>query len=241
MAIIGISGNLQAAEKRIIYQNKPLHIVEGSLITMVENSGHTALVLPVHNKLEENVEKLVSLVDALILSGGTDISCELYNEELINERWKGQLNRDKFEMALLKKAKELNKPVLGVCRGFQLINVAYGGSLYQDIITLREGSHIHRDQEMYDTLGHTASILKDTKLFEVLGKEEIYVNSVHHQGVKQLGEGLEVMAYSDDGLVEAFRDPKEDFVWGIQWHPEWMGENEEQAKIYNEFLAHIKS
>lgn len=239
MAIIGISGNLMAAEKRPIYQNKPLHIVEASMVDLVERSGHTALILPVHNNLQENVENLVNLIDGLILSGGTDISCELYDEELLNERWKGQLNRDRFEMELLKVAKEKGKPVLGVCRGFQLINVAYGGSLFQDILTLREGSHVHRDQEMYDQLGHPASIVKGSSLHELFGQEEIYVNSIHHQGVKKLGDGLEIMAYSDDGIVEAFRDPEYPFVWGVQWHLEWMPEDANQQKIYQAFLANL--
>jgi putative glutamine amidotransferase len=240
MAIIGISGNLQGPEKRILYQNKPLHIVEGSMVEMVEKSGHTALILPVHNNLEANIENLINLVDGLILSGGTDVSSELYDEELINEKWKGQLNRDRFEIALLKKAREKNKPVLGVCRGFQIMNVAYGGSLYQDIVTLRDGSHVHRDQELYDTLGHPATILKDTILYDLLQKEEIYVNSVHHQGIKKLGDGLEIMAYSDDGLIEAIRDPQHQFVWGIQWHLEWMPEDQEQQKIYKAFLSCVQ-
>ncbi len=235
MAIIGISGNMQGPEKRILYQDKSLHLVEASMVEMVENSGHTAIILPVHHDLRENVEILINLIDGLILSGGTDISCELYNEQLLNDKWKGQIHRDKFELALLEKAKEKNKPILGVCRGFQLMNIAYGGSLFQDIVTLREGSHIHRDQELYDTLGHTATIVKGTKLYDIFQSEEIYVNSVHHQGVNKLGEGLEVMAYSDDGLVEAIRDPNYNFVWGIQWHLEWMYGNQEQLKIYEAF------
>jgi putative glutamine amidotransferase len=239
MAIIGISGNLQGPEKRILYQNKPLHLVEGSMVEMVENSGHTALVLPVHTNLEKNVDTLVSLIDGLILSGGTDVSSELYDEELLNERWKGQITRDKFEIALLQAAREKNKPVLGVCRGFQIMNVAYGGSLYQDVLTLREGTHVHRDQELYDTLGHPAHILKESGLYDILQKEEIYVNSVHHQGIKRLGDGLEIMAYSDDGLIEAIRDPRHSFIWGIQWHLEWMPADQEQQKIYQTFLKEL--
>lgn len=239
MAIIGISGNILLPDNRKVYNDKPLHMVEMSLVEIVENFGHTVIILPVHNNFERNIENLVNLVDGIILSGGTDVSCELYNEELINPNWAGQINRDKFEIALLEKAKKMNKPVLGVCRGCQLMNVAYGGSLYQDIVTLRQGSHIHRDQGMYDTLGHTATILKESKLYDLFQKEEIYINSVHHQGIKELGEGLEIMAYSDDGLIEAIRDPKEDFVWGVQWHPEWMNGNKEQEKLFQKFFSAI--
>lgn len=240
MAIIGISSNILNAEKRLVYPNKELLMIEREMNDMVEDSGHTAIILPVHREPDKHTEKLIKMIDGLILSGGTDISPSKYGEELKNERWKGQDDRDNFEISLLNKAREHNKPVLGICRGFQLINVAYGGSLYQDILTMREGSHKHRDQEVYDNLGHQAKIAEDSPLYEIFQKNEIYINSIHHQGVKKLGDGLEIMAWSDDGLIEAFRDPSEKFVWAVQWHLEWMYKKDKlQRKIFERFISSL--
>lgn len=239
MGIIGISGNIQEPEKRILYQDKSLHLAEASLIETVEKFGHTAVILPVHNNFNHNIDKLISIIDGLILSGGTDVSCELYNETLLNERWKGQIKRDKFEIELLNKAKEKNIPVLGICRGLQLINVAYGGSLYQDIVMYKEGSHPHRNQELYDKLGHNTRVIHDSPLYKLLAKEQIYTNSVHHQGIKELGYNLEIMAYSDDDVIEAIFDPRYDFLWGVQWHPEWLPDDIDQNKIFNKFFDKV--
>lgn len=240
MLVIGVTGNLMNPENRLIYPNKKLHIVEASLIEMIEKTGNVVLVLPVHHNLKA-VEKLVSRIDGLILSGGTDISCELYDEELMNERWKGQIERDNFEIAVLSEAKKQSKPILGICRGHQLINVAYQGSLFQDILSQNENCHKHRDQEEYDRLGHNIKLSQDSPLHKLLEKEEVYVNSIHHQAIKKLGNGLEIMAHSDDGLIEAIYDPNyKPFLWGVQWHPEWMSEPEKN-KVIQKFLSFADS
>lgn len=236
MAIIGVSGNIEEAKKRILYQDKSLHLAEASIIERIEKHGHTAIILPVHQDIESAVDKMIKLLDGLILSGGTDVDSESYNEKLLNEKWQGQKQRDFFEIKLLEKAKDKGIPVLGICRGLQIMNVAYKGSLYQDLLSYRENSIKHRDQEMYDNLSHKAMIIKDTPLFNIFNQEEIIINSVHHQGIKNLGEGLEIMAYSEDGLIEAIRDPNHKFVWGVQWHPEWSLDKDQQ-KIFKEFFS----
>jgi len=237
MAIIGISGNIEPPRNRKLYHNKALQLADDSLVKLVEFFGHTALIIPIHTNLDK-VKDLINIVDGVILSGGIDISPELYNEELINHEWKGQMERDVFDLALFKEARLKNKAVLGICRGFQMINIAYGGSLYQDLHSLRQNTHKHRDQELYDSLKHDLVIEKDSSLFKIFGRDKIHVNSIHHQGVKKLGEGLEVMAHSDDGIVEAIRDPLRKFIWGIQWHIEWM-QDMEQVKIAEEFFKNV--
>jgi putative glutamine amidotransferase len=238
MAIIGISANLEEAKKRILYQDKSLFLAETSIINKIEKLGHTAIILPIHKNIEDSTDKLVNIIDALILSGGTDVDPSTYNETLLNDKWKGQVERDIFEIKLLEKAQKKNIPVLGICRGLQIMNVAYKGTLYQDLLTYREKSIKHRDQEMYDNLSHHTKILKDTPLFNLFQKENIITNSVHHQGIKDLGKNLEIMAYSEDGLIEAIRDPNYNFIWGVQWHPEWSN-NIEQEMIFKEFISNI--
>ncbi|MFN8577716.1 MAG: gamma-glutamyl-gamma-aminobutyrate hydrolase family protein [Candidatus Sericytochromatia bacterium] len=238
MAIIGISANIEEAKKRILYQDKSLFLAESSIVEKVEKLGHTAIILPIHQDIEKSTSTLINIIDALILSGGSDVDPSSYNEALLNEKWKGQIQRDKFEIKLIEKAKEKNIPILGICRGLQIMNVAYKGTLYQDLLIYRENTIKHRDQEMYDNLYHKTEIIKDTPLFELFNSEMIITNSVHHQGIKDLGEGLEIMAYSEDGVIEAIRDPKYDFVWGIQWHPEWS-KDLIQENLFNKLFENI--
>ncbi|MFN8670578.1 MAG: gamma-glutamyl-gamma-aminobutyrate hydrolase family protein [Candidatus Sericytochromatia bacterium] len=239
MGIIGISANLLRAEKRTLYQNMALYYAEENIVKLIEKNGHTPLILPLLQDYEKNAVNFINIIDGLILSGGTDISCSLYNEELKNEKWKGDLERDLFEIKLLEEAKKQNKPVLGICRGFQLINVAYGGSLFQDIQTMRSNSYEHRNQEKYEKNSHAAIVLKDTWLFNLLKTEKIIINSVHHQGIKKLGKKLEVLALSNDNLIESIKAIDADFVLGIQWHPEWMDDKDISKKVFYAFLDKI--
>ena len=112
------------------------------------------------------------------------------------------------------------RPVLGICRGHQVLNVGFGGTLLQDIVTQRPTCHIHRSQEKYDALRHPIRFLPNTLLASLFDGME-NVNSVHHQAIDRLGEGLEAAAWSDDDLIEAVWAPEDHWTWGIQWHPEW--------------------
>lgn len=238
MSIIGISANIEEAKKRILYQDKSLFISETSIVEKIEKLGHTAIILPIHQDIEKSTAKLVSLIDALILSGGTDVDPSSYNEKLLNDKWKGQVQRDNFEIKLIEKAKEKNIPIFGICRGLQIMNVAYEGTLYQDLLIYRDNTIKHRDQELYDNLYHKTKILKNTPLFDIFKSDEIITNSVHHQGIKDIGQGLEIMAYSEDGVIEAIRDPNYKFVWAVQWHPEWS-KDLVQEKLFEKFFENI--
>jgi len=161
-------------------------------------------------------------LDGLVLQGGADVSPQSYGEEPLHAEWAGDRVRDAYEMELLHEFMEAGKAVLGICRGAQLINVAHGGTLYQDIATQVEtaSEHIHSD---YD--GHRHAIAWD----EHSGLARLYpgvsggpVVSIHHQAVKALGRGLKVEASSpDDGIIEAIRLEGKNYVLGLQWHPEF--------------------
>lgn len=162
-------------------------------------------------------------LDGLVLQGGADISPQTYGEEPAHPDWAGDRQRDAYEMELLHEFIEAGKPVLGICRGAQLINVAFGGSLYQDIATQYEkpAIHVHAD---YDKHTHAVEWDKTSGLAKLYPEQTTGggVISIHHQAIKALGKGLRVEARSaDDGLIEALRLEGKPYVLGVQWHPEF--------------------
>jgi putative glutamine amidotransferase len=218
---VGISANVLPPEDRQFYKNKGLFYGEESMVRAVERAGGVAVYLPVPAE-PEAVDDLVDVVDAIILSGGTDVDPSTYGEELLDERWRGQPDRDAFEGALLRRALGTGRRVLGICRGCQVINASLGGTLWQDVSSLRPGTRSHRDQEAYDAFCHRVEVLEGTPLAALIGSGERQVNSVHHQAVKDLAPGMEVWASAGDGVIEAVGDPNEPNLMAVQWHPEWM-------------------
>ena len=147
------------------------------------------------------------------------------------------LQRDEMETLLLPMVLEQDKPVLGICRGLQLINAALGGSLYQDLPTEHPSSICHRQPAPYDQPIHQVELVPDTPLQKCLEKDELPVNSCHHQGIKELASTLQPMAYAQDGLVEAVWKPGSRFVWAVQWHPEFSHKVDENSrKIFRDFV-----
>jgi putative glutamine amidotransferase len=129
------------------------------------------------------------------------------------------------------------KPALGICRGIQFINAALGGSLYQDIPTELPSKITHSMKPPYDAPAHSVRLLPESPLSKLTGKERLEVNSSHHQGIKRLAKGLEAMAWSDDGLVEAVYMPDHPYVWAVQWHPEMSLGDEDSRKIFASFVG----
>lgn len=175
-------------------------------------------------------EDLVASVDGLVLQGGVDLSPTSYGEEPLRPEWAGDKMRDIYETALIKAALAQDRPVLGICRGLQMINVVLGGSLYQDITTQHPDAPVHRDYEQYDRLQHELCFEADSWLARRYpGRRGGRVNTVHHQGVKDLAKGLRIEARSaPDGVIEAVRYEPEGahdaapFIYGVQWHPEYQ-------------------
>ena len=160
-------------------------------------------------------------LDGLLLQGGADISPTAYGEEPLRPEWAGDAVRDAYELELMFEFLEARKPVLGICRGMQLINVAMGGSLYQDLPTLRESGIAHETGE-YDRHTHHIRFAEGGQFKRWLGGVDGgLVNSIHHQAVHRLGRDLVVEAETDDGLIEGIRGTGHDFLCGVQWHPEF--------------------
>jgi len=168
------------------------------------------------------VAEYADWLDGLVMHGGADVWPGSYGEEPLRPEWSGDRVRDENEIALVKAFIAAGKPVLGICRGVQLLNVAHGGTLYQDISTQKPGALVHRDADAYDRNFHAVDVLEGTRLARLLGGGRHRINSVHHQGVKDLAPGFEVEAVSpDDGVIEAIRHRGRQWIAGVQWHPEF--------------------
>lgn len=172
-------------------------------------------------------------LDGLVLSGGVDLNPKLYGEERHPLADEPSDARDELELGLLREALDRDLPVLAICRGMQLFNVALGGTLEQHI----EACDVHRRYDLEKRLPvHEVEVEAGTRLAGILGEGKVAVNSRHHQAVARVGEGLRVSARAEDGLVEGIELPGKRFAVGVQWHPEdQVGTDAVQARLFGEF------
>ena len=194
-------------------------------VRSVTAAGGLAFTLPV--QAPEMAASYAATLDGLLLSGGKDIDPSYYGEEPVKGIGSIDHVRDAWEMGLFRAALDLGLPIFGICKGIQLINVALGGSLYQDLSACRPGSGPHYPEEMpVDRPFHGLDPVGGSLLERVLGKSQVRVNSFHHQAVKELGQGLRVSATAPDGVIEAIEstDPGS-FILGVQFHPESLTVN----------------
>lgn len=190
-------------------------------IESVRKAGGEPVLLPKLTDEKQAMEELKK-VDAVILIGGHDIDPKLYNEKPHRNLEELSVARDKSDFLLLKTALKEDYPVLGTCRGMQIINVYFGGTLYQDLPTEYITRINHRDPKLEDFTYHDCKIIdKNSKLFGMLKSKEIVVNSWHHQGIERVGKGLKITAKSPDGMIEGLELENATFVVGVQFHPEW--------------------
>ena len=190
---------------------------------------------------EEELTQLTELCDGFLFTGGHDVSPYLYREQPMEGLVSCCEKRDQMETVVLKKAVEADKPVLGICRGIQLINAALGGTLYQDLPLQHPSETNHHGQPPYDQPVHDVAVYRDSPLYACLEKETLPVNSYHQQAVKAIAKGLQVMAAAPDGIVEAFYKPDQRFLWAVQWHPEFAYRTDENSrKIFGAFVEAMK-
>jgi putative glutamine amidotransferase len=208
---------------RPIFTGKTLQYVEQSVARWVMSQGDLAVMVPSPEQAARLAE-YAQWLDGLVLMGGSDLWPGSYGETPLQERWQGDRVRDEYEMALARAFVALGKPVFGVCRGLQLLNVAFGGTLWQDIATQRPEARAHRDASLYDQLFHHVEFEPGTRLAQLYdGRQGAIVNSVHHQGIKDLARDFVVEARCpDDGSIEAVRWTGDAaYVAAVQWHPEF--------------------
>lgn len=197
-----------------------------------------AVVMLAEIKDKSVIDALVDMCDGILLTGGADVSPRFYGEERMAECGESCEERDSFELELVRRALEKDKPILCICRGVQLLNVAFGGSLWQDIPSQCPESICHRSSGE-NPATHNVEIT-DTAVLEKIGffPDPFIVNSYHHQAVKEVGEGLAVFARAEgDRMVEGVYAPQRKFVLGVQWHPELWHTNDDNAKaIFKGFV-----
>ncbi len=201
----------------------------------VEAHGGIPFLLP-NVEREETLASFLSRIDGLLLTGGDDIDPSWYDDE---NRFAGSVidaRRDRVEILLVRKARERGLPVLGICRGIQLMNVAFGGTLYQDV-SLRPGTGAHQVAEPYVYLQHPIDIARGTRIFTLARAETAHVNSRHHQLVDRIAPGFIVSATADDGVVEAIENFGGGcYLLGVQWHPEMSPADALSAAVFQDFL-----
>ncbi len=228
---IGVSARLLYPDpSRIFLPTKSVQYLEQSVASWIMSGEVLAFMIPAislaspHFPRALKLKHYVDALDGLLLQGGADMAPKSYGETPLNPQWTGDAVRDHYEIELFNEFVAQGKPVLGICRGNQLINVALGGSLYQDIATQCPDKVSHRDETRYENHFHDMRILPDTWLASVYpGVTVKRINTIHHQAVKQLGKNLVVEAVSEpDGVIEAIRWTGHSFVVGVQWHPEFM-------------------
>jgi putative glutamine amidotransferase len=240
--IIGITATLKedvdAVAERPLgrFVRADLDYVEG-----VAAAGGTPVVLPPVGD-ESAAEALIHSLDGLLLSGGSDLDPGYYGEEPVPELGVTLPERDAFEMALVGLALRRGMPVFGICRGMQVLNVALGGTLYQDLPSQWDRDPLkHRQATPKWQPTHEVRVSEGSYIAEVMGRESVKVNSYHHQGIRDLAEGLVVTGRSTDGVIEAVEaeDLSERWLLGVQWHAEAMrGAGPQQESL---FEAHVSA
>jgi gamma-glutamyl-gamma-aminobutyrate hydrolase PuuD len=233
-------------------QSRTLQYLEQSVAHWVMSRDVLVFMVPsvdkdgVIHRSNIRLSDYVKHLDGLVLQGGADMAPESYGEQALHPEWSGDRVRDVYEMELLHEFVEADKPVLGICRGAQLINVAFGGTLYQDTGSQIEGTLEHHSVTAYDKNFHDITIEPESGLGRLYpGVRTARVNSIHHQSVKTLGRDLIVEAYSDpDHVPEALRWHGRGYVFGVQWHPEFISPGDEAllnpTPILDEFLAAVR-
>ena len=209
--------------------SKTLQMLEQSVAHWVMSRDVLVLMIPtimrdgLLNRNDIRLCDYAEALDGLVLQGGADVSPLTYGETAMRGEWEGDRVRDLYEIDLLQEFVSQGKPVLGICRGLQLINVAYGGTLYQDLALHHPQAGDHHDPDAYDQHFHDIAFVAGTGLARLYpDRGRARVNSIHHQGIRDLGKDLVVEAVSvPDQVIEAIRWQGSSYVLGVQWHPEF--------------------
>lgn len=248
MILIGVSAFFFYPDpNRPFFGKKTIACLENDMARYLARSGVMPVLIP--DLKREAMGDFLSRLDGFVFQGGVDIAPETYRAEPLDKnRWPGDAFRDQYELKIMDYAYQNNRPVLAICRGCQLMNVYFGGTLYQDLPTELGSKEKHRDADLYDQISHPIAVSPTGLLGRIYGNAAgLQVNSVHHQGIRDLGEKLVVEATSPaDGLVEAisYQNIREKFLLGVQWHPEFSHANPGQVLppelLYDYFLNQVR-
>jgi putative glutamine amidotransferase len=238
--LVGVSANRFPADPlRPVFKNMELHYAEFNLVDTLYRAGALPVIIP-DLRNEAATDEFIDRLDGLVLAGGADVCPESYGRKDYDPRWPGDKVRDAYEIGLIRKAEKKGRPIFGVCRGLQILNVAMGGTLYQDISTDKEGSLVHRDWDIYEQNTHEIRIERGSWLEKLYGKTSLKVNTIHHQGIRDVAESLKPVAFAPDGVIEALEDKSGRWIRAVQWHPEWHNLDkqgiDELEKVFVDFV-----
>ena len=227
--IIGITSNIDATT----------HSLQNTYIQAVITGGGIPIVIP--TGLESDAQQITELIDGLIVTGGGDMDPLLFNEEPVLKLGDVTPERDTIELELVNRMLAADKPILGICRGHQVINVALGGTLYQDIVSQHTAQLLqHNQKAKREHQSHIVHIERGTLLASIAAAEQIKVNSFHHQALKDVPSPLVISGKASDGIIEAIESTEHHFVIGVQWHPEALLDKDDQVSV-RLFNAYMKA
>lgn len=222
--VIGVTPDFNAGDRKEIGGSEPTYFLRARYIRAIEELGGIPLILPLVVEPAAR-RRLLDGVDGLMITGsGPDLSPRLYGERqrykflLVSER------RADFELELIHQARTRDLPLLAICGGMQTVNVACGGSLYQDIPSQVQNTLDHRQKAKAIHVSHPVAVMPKSLLKKIVNKATLMVNSSHHQSVKKVAPSLIASAVAPDGIVEAIESPRHRFLLAIQWHPEFLFE-----------------
>jgi putative glutamine amidotransferase len=212
--------------------------VQHTYIRAVAQGGGIPILIPAILD-EGDREELYSRLQGVLFSGGGDVHIKYFAGDDHPKIHDVDDDRDATEFSLLKKSVEDGKPFLAICRGVQVMNVALGGTLYTHIPDQFDTT-IEHSQEEFTTIAHPVNIDEDSRLAEIFGETLLHVNSLHHQGLKDVASGLRVVGHAPDGLIEAVELPSHPYAIGVQWHPEWLTDQPVMRRLFQSFVDAAK-
>lgn len=230
-SVIGISTRNVTNEYGITFAASPKTYVQ-----VLASAGAAPVLIPLGIS-NEGLKKLLPVLDGVLFTGGGDIASERYGGSAHHKVADVDKERDAFELQLVRDVIALEKPFLGICRGFQIINVAFGGTLYSHISDQHPGALEHHcfPDYPFDHIAHTVELSAQSRIAKIMGRQVLRVNSLHHQGIRELGDNLRAVGYAPDGILEAVELPGHPFGVAVQWHPEWMPDDPYMQALFKAF------
>ena len=215
----------------------PAVMVQQAYINAIIEAGGAPILIP-SDLPQDAWQALLQRLDGILYTGGGDIETEIFHGQDHPKVDGVDRSRDRLELGLFRSVIDERKPFLGICRGFQVANVALGGTLYTHIMDQHSGALQHEWGEVQprNYLAHPVKVEEDSRIAKIFGEPILQVNSLHHQGIKGLAPGLKAVAFAPDGLIEAVEKDDQPFCFAVQWHPEWLTDQEPMRRLFQAFI-----